>query len=614
MAKKPKQNKPSWFSSVFYNIKNFFTNLVRGIAGKITGIFRSNSAEERPENFQIDDRYRNSDEIAERYANPPGFDELQLEHESYVKIPRGTEKIWHVMNEQDAQKYIDEIHSRCAGIGLPEENHHGEFISAITKGLAKQAEQMQDRFDLCVVGNTLIATRIKDGEISFTLYTKNETQVNNKTEPTIDIYKVQVTDHHKIRETLANAYVKATCNGERIKAFTDTNNKTSYLFARNGNENNYDTYIARQVNINTQRKNSHGEAAPEVLVTKITGPYLLPHDMLFPIGPSLDPNTPQPTDAEYKEQIRCLAKELWGKIPKDPTQPIRPTTYATHKEFVWLSSDENNIYINAAPRDCDPAKCPTQAQIQVPITDIQAALAESKPDWRFFTKAVRNAIAAADAHAAPIRKAREKEAEEERRAKEETDKQRAKEHQDKLKKADAYKAFLETPQHVTFDSVDDIQAMIVEAMSGINKALPNGRDASHIQLTYGEHTLEIYGILYDKGYELPAYGCSIELDGKLLFENDSRSDGPYHKVESHNGSYNSAQEACQEIFNTYGTVTWTRTGLELTAQNIDDINTLVQEGYLDPQSLKLPPDRKQDLVNAGLYPEEQELPDDIDDR
>jgi hypothetical protein len=493
MAKKPKQNKPSWFSSVFYNIKNFFTNLVRGIAGKITGLFRSSSAEERPDDFQIDKRYRNSDEIDERYANPPGFDELQLEHESYVKIPRGTEQIWHILKEQeqqDAQKYIDEIHRRCPGIGLPEENHHGEFISAITKGLAKQAEQMQDRFDLCVVGNTLIATRIKDGEISFTLYTKNETQVNNKTETKIDTYKVQVTDHHKIKETLANAYVKATCNGERIKAFTDTNNKTSYLFARNGNENNYDTYIARQVNINTQRKNSHGEAAPEVLVTKITGPYSLPHDMLFPIGPSLDPDTPQPTDAEYKEQIRCLAKKLWDNIPKDPTQPMRPATYATHKEFVWLSSDENNIYINAAPRDCDPAKHPTEARIQVPLIDIYAALAESKPDWRFFAKAVRNAIAAADANAAPIREA----AEEERRAKEEADKQREKEHQNKLKKADAYKTFLETPQH------------------------------------------------------------------------------------------------------------------------IDEINKLVNEGYLDLQSLNLPPDRKQDLVNAGLYSEEQELPDDIDDR
>lgn len=597
MAKNPKQNKPSWFSSVFYNIKNFFTNLVRGIAGKITGLFRSSGAEERPEDFQIDKRYRNSDEIAERYENPPGFDELQLEHESYVKIPRGTERIWHVLNEQNAQKYIDEIHRRCPGIGLPEENHHGEFISAITKGLAKQAERMQNSFDLCVVGNTLIATRIKDGEISFTLYTKNETQVNNKTETKIDTYEVQVTDHHKIKETLVNAYAKATCNGERIKAFTDTNNKTSYLLARNGNENNYDTYIARQTNINTQRKNSHGESAPEVLVTKITGPYLLPHDMLFPIGPSLDPNIPQPTDAEYKEQIRCLAKELWVKIPKDTTQPIRPTTYATHKEFIWLSSDENNIYINAAPRDCDPTKCMTEAQIKVPLANIQATLAESKPDWRFFAKAVRNAIAAADANAAPIRKAREQAAEEERRAKEEADKQRAKEHQNKLKKADAYKTFLETPQHVTFDSADDIKAMIVEAISGINKALPNGQHAAHIQLTDGEHTLEIAGILYDKGYEFPEYGCHIELNGELLFENDSRSDGPYHKVESHNGSCSSAEEACQEIFKNCRNVTWTRTGLELNPQNITEINELIQEGYLDPQSLN---------------PEEQELPDDID--
>jgi hypothetical protein len=167
---------------------------------------------------------------------------------------------------------------------------------------------------------------------------------------------------------------------------------------------------------------------------------------------------------------------------------MRPATYATHKEFIWLSSDENNIYINAAPRDCDPAKHPTEARIQVPLIDIYAALAESKPDWRFFAKAVRNAIAAADANAAPIREA----AEEERRAKEEADKQREKEHQNKLKKADAYKTFLETPQH------------------------------------------------------------------------------------------------------------------------IDEINKLVNEGYLDLQSLNLPPDRKQDLVNAGLYPEEQELPDNID--
>jgi hypothetical protein len=61
-------------------------------------------------------------------------------------------------------------------------------------------------------------------------------------------------------------------------------------------------------------------------------------------------------------------------------------------------------------------------------------------------------------------------------------------------------------------------------------------------------------------------------------------------------------------------MTWTRTGLKLTTQNITEINELVEEGYLDLQSLNLPPDRKQDLVNAGLYSEEQELPDDIDDR
>lgn len=583
MAKKQNQNKPSWFSSVFHNIKNFFTNLVRGIAGKITGLFRSSSAEERPEDFQIDRRYRPSDEIAERYENPPGFDELLLENESYVKIPRGTEKIWHVLNEQDAQKYIDEIHRRCPGIGLPEETHHGEFISAITNGLAKQAERMQNRFDLCVVGNTLIATRIKDGEISFTLYNKNGT------------HEVQVTDHHKIRETLVNAYAEATCNGERIKAFADTNNKTSYLLAHNGKS--YDTYIAKQVNINAHYESAQGESAPEVLVTKITGPYSLPHDMLFPVGPSLDPNTQQPTDTEYKNQIRYIARALRNIIPNDPTQPIQPTAYATHKEFIWLSSDENNIYINAAPRDCDPAKCPTEARIQVPLTDIQAALAESKPDWRFFTKAVRNAIAAADANAAPIRNAREQAAEEERRAKEEADKQRAKEHQNKLDKADAYKAFLKTPQHVQFNNADDIKAVIDKAMDGVDRVFPNGRDAAHIQLTYGEHRLEIAGILYDKGYELPAYGCRIELDGKLLFENDSRSDGPYHKVESHNGSCSSAEEACQEIFNTYGDATWTRTGLDLTPQNIAEINMLVEEGYLDQQSLN---------------PEEQELPDNID--
>ena len=112
-------------------------------------------------------------------------------------------------------------------------------------------------------------------------------------------------------------------------------------------------------------------------------------------------------------------------------------------------------------------------------------------------------------------------------------------------------------------SLSSLESLVNEAQSGLGHTHPNGAPAHVVTLKSPEHTIEIRGVMWEPHYEEFAPGVSITLDGKMLYEDDSRSDGQYHKVTSPNGSFENVDAALAHIREVCGDAQWTRENVDM---------------------------------------------------
>ena len=217
--------KPGAVKGFFQNIKNFF----QGIADKFREIFeyarRRATPREKSVEGQFDSQmnrsFKPSDQLYSEDEKFPGFDEMTLQQGSYVKIPLGTETVWHLRDSTDVAKYLNTIEAKFPDIQDPAATHQGEFITDIARTLEIAAQKKQDITQIYVVGKSLISAEVHDGKISITISDRDRHEV---IEP-------KNTDY--LRHDVATLYSNFTAKDSPANIYIDTKSGIRYMQMKN---------------------------------------------------------------------------------------------------------------------------------------------------------------------------------------------------------------------------------------------------------------------------------------------------------------------------------------------------------------------------------------------
>lgn len=386
MAKKTPTpiNRPeqkSAFVMIFSNIKNFFQSIVdkfkeifeyaKRLHTKFGDSVEGKAAEQANHQFQA------SDEIYKNAESPPGFDNMSLEHGGYVKIPQGTESIWHIDDKYDIYKYLNAIHTKFPYMEDPTQTHQGEFISDIARTLEVALHKHQDVLQMYVVGKFLIVAQVEDGKASL-MISDGE---NTHTKPLEEL--------SNLRMDIASFYATTSECNTPANFYIDTKNNVRYMQLQN-DEHGYDTYIAepmkRHINDYGDKQGvSHRFVMPGVI--EVQGPDVLPRDFL-------DKVIAMDTPMEWKDfaNIMTAMHESMFTTEEQKGHIIRTaqncqSVYITSDKMFWLTQDKNGEFVaHVAPAHC---KYPGVATIDVPVPE--EALSWSKEGQKALSRAVNKA-------------------------------------------------------------------------------------------------------------------------------------------------------------------------------------------------------------------------------
>ncbi len=384
--KKPKPiveaEKKGTVSSFFDNIKNFF----KGLRDKFKEFWEYARRRTTPYEKSVEGQaartyntsFKPSDQLYEEAEKFPGFDEMTLRQGSYIKLPAGTETVWHLNNADDVHKYLNAIEAKFPDMQDPATTHQGEFITEIARTLEIAHSKGQDMTQLYVVGHAIIAAEVHDGNMTVTISDRDHHM------------KFDGTNTSTLRSDIANLYAAFSGYDSPANFYIDTQTGTRYMQIQT-DEHGYDTYIAepmkRHINdYDSKQGVSHKFVMPGVV--EVQGPDVLPRSFL---DKAIAIDTPMEWK-DFANIMTAMHESLFtaeGQKGQEPrTEMNRHSVYVTSDKMFWMTRSENGDFIaHVAPAHC---KYPNVATIDVPVPE--EAMTWSKDGQKALAKAVNQAV------------------------------------------------------------------------------------------------------------------------------------------------------------------------------------------------------------------------------